>query len=303
MFEKLFAKRGLSLDRLRVLLEVREAGSVVKAAGGDPVRQSQYSRQLKELDEYFGVELTCRKGRHLVLTAIGEELAKLVQEHFVALGNFKRRMAAEPVPVFIGAGESLIHWLLLPLAGKLQRDLPEVTLRMINLTSTMINQKLIDREIDLGILRKDAIAPTISHHVIGKIVYSLYAPKALLSGSAAKKTFLLNKLPIATMPGNTSFGRHLHQLAEKANIQINVRLECDTFTGLAQAVQTGEYAAILPDLAIYTMDDKTDKITLPLLKPLTREISLAWLKRKVNLCPEWEKTRQWLTQNLNMTIK
>ena len=49
----------------------------------------------------------------------------------------------------------------------------------------MINQKLIDREIDLGILRKDAIAPTISHHDWENRLL-LYAPKALLSGSAAK---------------------------------------------------------------------------------------------------------------------
>jgi len=44
MFEKLFAESGLSLDRLRALLEVNAAGSIVKAAIGDPVKQSQYSR-------------------------------------------------------------------------------------------------------------------------------------------------------------------------------------------------------------------------------------------------------------------
>jgi hypothetical protein len=36
MFAKLFAESGLSLDRLKSLLEVGAAGSIVKAAEGEP---------------------------------------------------------------------------------------------------------------------------------------------------------------------------------------------------------------------------------------------------------------------------
>jgi hypothetical protein len=36
-------ERGLSPDRLKVLIEVRNAGSIAQAAPGDPVRQSQYA--------------------------------------------------------------------------------------------------------------------------------------------------------------------------------------------------------------------------------------------------------------------
>ncbi len=63
MFEQLFAKRGLSLDRLRVLCEVADAGGIARAARNDPTRQSQFSRQLKELEDFFEVELTRRQAR------------------------------------------------------------------------------------------------------------------------------------------------------------------------------------------------------------------------------------------------
>ena len=39
------------MERLKTFLEVAQAGSIVGAAGGDCVRQSQYSRQIKELEE------------------------------------------------------------------------------------------------------------------------------------------------------------------------------------------------------------------------------------------------------------
>jgi hypothetical protein len=45
----LFSERVLSPDRLTVLIEVRDASTIAQAAPSDPVRQSQYSRQLREL--------------------------------------------------------------------------------------------------------------------------------------------------------------------------------------------------------------------------------------------------------------
>ena len=59
-FERLFAVSGLSLDRLRTFLRVAEAGNLAKAAQGDATKQSQFSRQNKELEAYFGVPLTRR---------------------------------------------------------------------------------------------------------------------------------------------------------------------------------------------------------------------------------------------------
>ena len=79
MFEKLFSERGLSLDRLRVLVEIHDAGSIAQAAPGDLVRQSQYSRQLRELSEFFGCEVAQRRGKLLKLTGRGARLAELAR--------------------------------------------------------------------------------------------------------------------------------------------------------------------------------------------------------------------------------
>ena len=54
-FARLFTVSGLSLDRLRTFLRVAEAGNLAKAAKGDATQQSQFSRQIKELEAFFGV--------------------------------------------------------------------------------------------------------------------------------------------------------------------------------------------------------------------------------------------------------
>lgn len=74
MHERLFAQAGLSLERLRTFCEVAAAGGIAVAADNNPNRQSQFSRQLRELERFFGVELIYRGRGHLRLTAAGSEL-------------------------------------------------------------------------------------------------------------------------------------------------------------------------------------------------------------------------------------
>src|SRR5438067_271960 len=107
MFESLFARRGLSLDRLRVLCEVAEAGSIARAAGNDPVRQSQFSRQLKELEDFFEIQLTRRHGKGLVLTEMGKELVQIARESIRSLQDFKLRAGKKPLNISLGGGDSL----------------------------------------------------------------------------------------------------------------------------------------------------------------------------------------------------
>src|ERR1051325_8791457 len=118
MFEKLFAESGLSLDRLKAFLEVGSAGSIVKAAKGDPVRQSQYSRQIKELEDFFRTRLVERQAKGVRFTANGKELARLSRFFLLGLSNFHRGCMAEEQISRIGASATLIHRFLMPTVSR-----------------------------------------------------------------------------------------------------------------------------------------------------------------------------------------
>ena len=113
-FDRLFTLTGLSLDRLRTFLRVVEAGNLAKAAKGDVTKQSQFSRQIKELEAFFSVALTRRVGRRIEITPEGLRLAVLVRRHFSDIDDFREAMNDRPVCVRIGTQGSLIDWLLVP---------------------------------------------------------------------------------------------------------------------------------------------------------------------------------------------
>jgi len=93
--DDLFAQTGLSLERLRAFCLVAEAGGVTKAAG-DASKQPLLSRQLKELEVYFGVELFQRTGRTMTLTGPGKSLYRIGKSYFGALSDFKNTYANLP---------------------------------------------------------------------------------------------------------------------------------------------------------------------------------------------------------------
>jgi DNA-binding transcriptional LysR family regulator len=298
MFENLFAKRGLSLDRLRVFLEVAEAGGIAKAVGTDPVRQSQYSRQLKELAEHFGLELFQRRGKGLRLTAAGKRLAQVVHESFTGLQDFANDCTGEPIRYCIGAGDSLIQWLLMPAFGKLKDRFPKLVFRVENLRTQAIVSGLQERSLDFGVLRRDAVPAALKWKPLGQVEYALFVPRALIPGRlSATIQWALGHLPVATQSSDGQFNQQLHELAATLETRLNVMLECETFPHAFRALQTGSFAAILPRLAGADLDPhRFLEIASPKFR--RRPVVLAWNPRTLRLRDTAERLCGSLSEGL-----
>ena len=298
MFKALFAKRGLSFDRLRVFLEVAEAEGIAKAVRADPVRQSQYSRQLKELAEHFGVELIQRHGKGLRLTPSGARLAQVIRDAFTSLEDFANGCAHEPVRYCIGAGDSLIQWLLLPAVGKLKDEFPRMLLRVENLRTQAIVSGLQERSLDFGVLRRDAVPAALKWKTLGQVEYALFVPRALIPGRlSATIQWALGHLPVATQSSDGQFNQQLHELAAILKTRLNVMLECETFPHAFRALQTGSFAAILPRLAGADLDPhRFLEIASP--KFPRRPVVLAWNPRTLRLRDTAERLCSSLSEGL-----
>jgi DNA-binding transcriptional LysR family regulator len=288
MFERLFARRGLSMDRLRVLCEVAEAGSIARAAGSDPVRQSQFSRQLKELEDFFEIELTRRQGKGLVLTDAGKELVQIARESIGRLHDFQLRAGKRPLSFSIGGGDSLVQWLVLPRLAELQKNLPKINLRLQNLRTVEIINRLQELSLDFALVRREALTEPLASVPLGRMEYALFCPKSLLTGDTrAKLPQLLGKLPLAMQSGDGAFMRQFQDWALENSLDILIKLECDSFPQACRAACSGQFATILPTIA---RDDfpkvKFLELDVPFLNKKPRQICLAWNPRTLRLRSE-----------------
>ncbi len=289
MFDELFQDSGLSLERLQTLCLLAKAHGITEAARGDATRQSQFSRQLAELEEFFGVELVNRTSRPRRLTTEGQELAQIAQQSLAALEDFRRRGKQQTSRVVVGAGDSVIQWLLLPRLKKLQAALPGTAFVFKNLNTSAIVHGLESGDVDVGIVRQNALPEGMK--TAGRFTYGhlLVIPASLHVKTAKSKTYeALSALPLAIMEGAGDLRQSLDKLAKKRGFKLDVRLECSSFSQIAMAISSGNMAGILPDFAkphLPSLSGKSSAWHYESLPELERVVAVTWSPSVAKLRP------------------
>lgn len=283
MFDILFSKRGLSLDRLRVVVELQHAGSFAQAAPGDAVRQSQFSRQLRDLSEFFGCELAERRGKILKLTTKGNQLAAIVWQQMRALEDFCADCRSEHAVFSIGAGDSLVQWLVIPRLGEAARGPKGMRFATYNLRTNEIIRQIADSRLDFGLVRKNAVVGGLKSSPLGKLSYAAIVPKSLSTRKTSLKE-VLGALPLAMQTTDGQFSTQLREVGEKLGVTLRPALACQSFPQTMAAVMSGEFAAVLPEIAVRVAGNSNHYIISdPLLKRLERELVLVWNPRSLDV--------------------
>jgi DNA-binding transcriptional LysR family regulator len=285
MYDSLFSEGGLTLDRLRALIEVQDAGSIANTAPGDTVRHSQYSRQLRDLSEFFGREVTHRRGKVLKLTPEGARLSELARPFLRGLADLHSECKNERAVFNIAAGDSLIHWLVIPRIGGLLKTLPNVRFSTSGLRTNAIVQQITDERVDFGLIRKNAVATGLKSLALGTLAYVAVVPTTLAPRKPTP-TFseVFNTFPIAMQTTDGQFAKQLSEIALSANGSFRPGLGCESFPQTLAAVRSGRFAAIIPELAVKELPSgSVHIITGEPLRKLHRDISLVCNPRVIKV--------------------
>ncbi|MEC5129555.1 LysR family transcriptional regulator [Verrucomicrobiales bacterium BCK34] len=296
MFENLFSRAGLSLDRLRSLVEIDAAGGISQAAPGDVVRQSQLSRNLSQLETFFGVELKRRVGRGIELTVEGKRLAALAREYLRSLEGFLDQASGALSDIRIGSGHSTLEWIVLPAIEQLRRDAKRETPHIIleSVRSQQIIERLNDFSLDLAVVRKSALtSKKLRFTPIVDVTFSLYCHSALAKRFNNDVIELVRKTPLALAMGG-DFRRRFGEWAQEHDISPKLALSCSSFRLVFEALKSDiRLASFLPD----TAEDEAKatgltRLAIPGLEEAGRELVLAWNERIDDLRPgvkEWRE--------------
>jgi DNA-binding transcriptional LysR family regulator len=305
-FDELFAENGLSLERLWTFDKVAAKDcSLIKAADNDPNRAALFCKQIGELKEFFGANLTHKVGKSVRLTPEGKELADIVRESFLKLADFKARCSKQPKHFSIGAGDSLLHWLVIPRLA-VEAGAKDFSFGLHNLQNAEIINGLLDLTLDFGLARTSEAVQPLHRLPLGVKTYALYIPKALLGRSAGAHLDwreLLGTLPLVAQAKQTHFQREFEKRAQVAGIRLSISLYCETVPEVAQALRTERYAALLHGFASEELDpSRFQRVSLPFLKDLAFQIALVWNPKLLKIRrPSADKVRGLLTKSFKFS--
>jgi DNA-binding transcriptional LysR family regulator len=298
MFARLFAESGLSLDRLRALVEVGAAGSMVRAAGGDPARQSQYSRQIKELEDFFAAGLVERHGKGIRLTASGRELARISRFFLLGLSNFRRGCLAEGQTYRIGAGPTFITTFLLPILAQPHCVQSGVRFALEAVLGDEVERRLHDLTLDFGVVTRAAVSRPLQLKELGEWRLKLWVPKALCKNARQAERAFADKRLLIVWPGG--------ELAQSEFIALEAyepALTCANFLEARVALEEKGLAAFLPDfMPLGKTADRCLNVKIPAVESCRFHYRLVWNPRLLRLNPHARRRRDTLVESLTQKL-
>lgn len=272
---------GFSMERLISFCSVAEAGSIAAVAQGDGSRQSLISRQIRELEEFFGVALVTRVGRGLALTEAGRELATLGRENLRGLEDFLSRWQDRHTSIRIAASGSVAYWLLLPRLSKISPALSSVRFDVYHEQNEPMVTATREGIYDLCLAPEEALDESFQQTPLGKVGYSLLILNTLQPRKPGSLSKALSACPYC-LPVGGRLRNTVDGLAVRAKVELDLRITCASYLHALQVFSCGQCATALPDLVLDSLPAASFH-RFPL--PLEYRLTLAWRERNASTRP------------------
>ena len=266
--------KGLSLDRLETLSVIVAQGGIARAAAGDPNRQSQFSRQVAELEDWFGVGLLDRSSSPGKPTEAALRIVRQVDEFRREMDLVRNSATGGRRTVVFGAGERMIRSYLIPWAAKIGKE--KLKLVFKNMTSASIRTELLAKRLDFGILRGDRCPEGMERFALKPIPMCLLLPSVQAKGRRKFSWRELEEIPLVLMEGDGRFSRFLRDKALEVGAGLDVALECSTWTQVIDAMRACGHGGFLPKDLEKQFPPGYASVAVPGLAEFADDFVIAW---------------------------
>ena len=243
-------------DKIRIFLNVAEAGSFTRAGDDIGLSQSAVSRQISALERELKAPLFHRHARGLILTEQGDLLFRAARDMKLRLENTRARLVETSerpsgdlrVTTTVGLGSS---WL----AGRVSEFLdlyPDVRVELV-LTNEELD--LAMREADIAIRMRRPAQPDLIQRRLFTVHYHAFASGDYVKRFGEPKTVAdLDEHRLVSFGGNEpSYLLATHYLASigrEGDERRPVHFTVNNVTALHKAMEAGIGVGILPDYAV-----------------------------------------------------
>ncbi len=260
-----------------MLSDVEAKGGIRPATNGS-VNENVISTALLELEKALACKVRVHRSSPLRLTAEGLELTKISREFFEKLDDFFRRCRNLSSTVTIGAGDSVAHWLLLPVLANLQNEFLTQRLNVSVVAGSTEKLALMLREaqIDLALLgeigRKEKDWDAAS---VGNYSYCVVCHEDLLPRQEEFSDVIPDTIPFAIV--REHWGWNFPKMIFDAGAGPNGTILLETFTHVATLVRTEKFAGILPVSTVSSFSYPKFRSFVPkFLNSTQQELHMVW---------------------------
>lgn len=287
---------------MRIFVSVFQKNSITKAAQELHLAQPSVSLAVRELEDYYGIRLFDRIGRHIAPTECGKEFYRYAV-HIVSLFNeMEKKMRNWDTfgTLRIGASITIGTHILPVLIHRYQDQFPDLMIEAKVSKSASVEDEIIHNGIDLGLIETQPSHPDLrAVPFMTDSMCAITAPDHPLASVKSISLAELSRFPFL-MREKGSAGRKLLDAAfSLQQITVSPRWESTNTQALVKAVAEGLGVSVLPYLIVKKDIEEGTVRQIPLNQPIRRNLNVIYHKSKfltdnmksfIELCKKYGKS-------------
>lgn len=273
----------MTLRHMKIFVTVFQQDSITGAARELHLAQPSVSLAIKELENYYGLRLFERIGRHISPTEGGKEFYGYAV-HIVSLfQEMEKKMKNWDAVGSIRIGTSItIGTHILPaLTRRFQREYPKLHLEAIISKSSDIEQHILNNSIDIGLIETQPEHPELTFIPFMEDTMCAIVPcHHPLTRQTDVSLSQLAEYPFL-MREHGSAGREILDAAlSLQKISVRPVWESSSTQAIVRGVSEGIGVAVLPYLLV-ERDIREELVAMvPLTEPIRRNLNIIYHKSK-----------------------
>jgi DNA-binding transcriptional LysR family regulator len=274
--------------RLQVFYTVAKQLSFTKAAEQLFMTQPAVTFQIKQLEEHFNARLFDRSHGKIALTPTGRLVLEYAERILGLSEEMETRVAeltgAVGGPLLLGASTTIAEFILPRILGEFKVTHPQVQAHLTVGNSEMIENRVADHTLDLGLIESPSHLPDLSSEVCCEDELVLIcAPAHRFAKSASVKPQELAGEPFVSREQGSGTREFTDQYLRRCKIapeDLNVVMELGSPEAIKGVVETGLGVSIVSRATVAKERRLGSIAAVPLEPRLIRTFSFVHLKEK-----------------------
>ena len=272
----------MNIENIEAFIYVCQLGSFNKAAEALYLTQPSVTARIQSLEREINIKLFHRNGNKISLTEKGEyffpHAQKILQAYQEA--RYGLQQAAIPYDLVIGSALSISNNILPEILPDFKSEFKDVKIKIVTGHSQDILQKVINKEVDFGIVRTET-HPQVESIRLYNDPIGLFVPRNHIFLKEEKVTIEhVSKQPLIFFDYGSMDWLMIHRLFSSNDVSPLISLEVDNMETAKNLVIQGMGISFLPEHCVKQELENGELIRVEMEPPVKINISIDFIYLK-----------------------
>ncbi|MGD6892742.1 LysR family transcriptional regulator [Bacillus mobilis] len=272
----------MNIENIEAFIYVCQLGSFNKAAEALYLTQPSVTARIQSLEREINIKLFHRNGNKISLTEKGDyffpHAQKILQSYQEA--KYGLQQVTLPYDLIIGSASSISNNILPEILPGFKSEFKDVRIKIVTGHSQDILQKVINKEVDFGIVRTET-HPQVESIRLYNDPIGLFVPRNHLLLKEEKVTIEhVSKQPLIFFDYGSMDWLMIHRLFSSNDVSPTIFLEVDNMETAKNLVIQGMGISFLPEHCVKQELENGELIRVEMTPPVKINISIDFIYLK-----------------------